>query len=120
MKLVTCMLALSVALLGCGSSQATQIRATAFNCATVDIGRTIPDIGMTVFQDVMAIIQAGASGWATQLETIGAKYGEDALACAAKAAYDALSAHPSGAQGAPDNAALRAQTYIEAKAFKFQ
>jgi hypothetical protein len=121
MKLVTC-IALAIALsLGCGGTQATQVKQVAYDCATVDIGRTIPEIGMTVFQDVMAVIQAGTDGWVDKLLDIGTKYGKDTLACAAKATYDALSAHPAGAQAsAPPPSAQRARSFIDAQGFAYK
>jgi len=124
MKFTACILSvvLSFATLSsCGSSQGTQVKDTAIACATVDIGQTIPEIGMTVFQDVMTIIQAGSAGWESALEQIGTKYGYDALACAVKAAADALAAHPAGAAGAPPSAAaLRAKSFIDNKSYKFR
>lgn len=76
---------------------------------------------MTIFQDVMAIIQAGADGWADKLQQIGITYGKDALACAAKATYDALTAHPVGVQAAaPSLSARRAQSFIDAQGFAYK
>ncbi len=122
MKLVTYMIALVAALsISCGGTQASQIKQTAYDCATVDIGKTIPEIGMTVFQDVMAIIQAGADGWTDKLLEIGTKYGKDTLACAAKATYDALTAHLAGTQAsAPSTSARRAQSFIDAQGFSYK
>lgn len=122
MKLVTCMIALVLALsVSCGGSQATQVKKVAYDCATVDIGRTVPEVGMSIFQDVMAVIQAGADGWVDKLLEIGTKYGKDSLACAAKATYDALSAHPIGAQAAaPSVQARRAQSFIETQGFAYR
>jgi hypothetical protein len=74
----------------CGGARAEEIKQAAYACATVDVGRTVPEVGMTILQDVMAIVEAGADGWRDALLAIGVKYGEDSLACAAKAAYDAL------------------------------
>lgn len=107
--------------ISCGETQATKIKQVAFACATVDIGQTIPEVGMTLFQDVMAIIQAGTDGWVDTLTTIGTKYGEDALACAAKAVYDALTAHPPGTMAsAPSAATIRAKTFIETRSYRYQ
>lgn len=122
MKTVTYMIVFALALLvSCGGTQATRVKQVAYDCATVDIGRTIPEIGMTVFQNVMAIIQAGADGWADKLLQIGTRYGKDALACAAKATYDALTAHPIGAQAAaPSDAARRARSFIVVQGFSYR
>lgn len=115
---VTLILALSIS---CGGTQSAQVKQVAYDCATVDIGRTIPEVGMTIFQDVMAIIQAGADGWADKLLDIGAHYGKDALACAAKATYDALTSHPVGAQAsAPSVSASRARSFIDAQGFSYK
>lgn len=121
MKLITC-IALAIALsLGCGGTQAAQVKQVAYDCATVDIGRTIPEIGMTIFQNVMAVIQAGTDGWIDKLLEIGTKYGKDTLACATKATYDALTAHPIGAQAAaPSVPARRAQSFIETQGFAYK
>lgn len=128
MKLVTYMIAFVTALsISCGGTQATQVKRVAYDCATVDIGKTIPEVGMTIFQDVMTIIQAGADGWTDKLLEIGTKYGKDALACAAKATYDALTARPSEAQASaraqasdPSASARRAQSFISAQGFSYK
>lgn len=122
MKLVTYMTALIVALsISCGGTQAAKVKPVAYDCATIDIGKTIPEIGMTVFQNVIAIIQAGADGWTDKLLEIGTRYGKDTLACAAKATYDALTAHPVGAQAsAPSASARRAQSFIDAQGFSYR
>lgn len=122
MKTVTCLLAFILAIsINCGSAQTTQVKQVAYACATVDTGHTIPEIGMTLFQDVMAVVEAGADGWSDKLVAIGAKYGEDALACAAKAVYDALTARQPGTQGPPPTAAaLRAKTFIDARSYRYQ
>lgn len=122
MKLVTCMITLVLALsISCGGTQATQVKQVAYDCATVNIGRTVPEVGMTIFQDVMAVIQAGADGWTDKLLEIGTKYGKDTLACAAKATYDALTAHPAGAQAAaPSVSARRAQSFIDTQGFAYK
>lgn len=123
MKLVTSIaIAIVVALsLGCGGTQAAQVKQVAYTCATVDIGRTIPEIGMTILEDVMAFIQAGADGWTNKLLDIGTRYGKDVLACAAKAAFDALSSRPAGIQAlAPTQAAQRARSFIDEQGFEYK
>jgi hypothetical protein len=125
MKLVTRMISLVIVLLvACGGTQSPQVEKVeqiAYECATVDIGRTVPEISMTVFQNVMAVIQAGADGWKAELVNIGTKYGKSSLACAAKAAYDALTAHPPGARAAaPTEAALRARAFIDDNGFAYR
>ncbi len=122
MKLVTYMITLVLALsISCGGTQVTQVKQAAYDCATVDIGKTIPEIGMTVFQDVMAIVQAGADGWTDKLLEIGTKYGKDTLACAAKATYDALTAHLVGTQAStPSASAGRAQSFINTQGFAYR
>lgn len=119
--MITFVLALSVS---CGGAQVTQVKQVAYDCTTVDIGRTIPEVGMTIFQDVMAIIQAGANGWSDKLIEIGTKYGKDALACAAKATYDALTAQPMSAQAtataAPSAPVRRAQSFIDNQGFSYK
>jgi hypothetical protein len=92
---------------------------TVASCAMVDIGKTIPEIGMTIFQDVSVIIQAGKKGWVAALENIGVKYGYDALTCALQAVYDKLTAHPAGAMAAaPSEAAKRAQSFMASHRLK--
>ncbi len=122
MKLITCMIALVLFLsINCGGTQAAQVKQVAYDCATVDIGKTIPEIGMTIFQDVMAIIQAGASGWIDKLLEIGTKYGKDSLACAAKATYDALSASSARSLATVSPAPVqRAQSFIETQGFTYK
>lgn len=120
MKLITCMITLALSV-NCGGSQATQIKQVAYDCGTVDVGKTVPEIGMTVFQDVMAIIQAGTDGWVNKLLDIGTVYGKDTLACATKAVYDALTAHPVGVQAAaPSESARRAQSFITTRGFTYR
>jgi hypothetical protein len=126
MKLVTCMITIVLAAsISCGGTQAPQVKQDAYHCATIDIGRTIPEIGMTIFQNVMAIIQAGADDWTDKLLEIGTKYGKDTLACAAKATYDALTARPAQVQARaqasdPSASARRAQSFISAQGFSYK
>lgn len=122
MKLVTCMITLVLAFsISCGGTQAAQVKQVAYDCATVDIGKTVPEIGMTIFQDVMAIIQAGADGWVDKLLGIGTKYGKDTLACAAKAAYDALTTSSAHALTSPAPAPVqRAKSFIETQGFTYR
>lgn len=98
---------------GSGSGSGSSLGATVASCATVDIGKTLPDIGMTIFQDVSAIVQAGASGWESALENIGVKYGYDALTCALQAVYNKLTAHPAGTMAPPESdQAKRAKSFM--------
>ena len=109
------------AAISCGGTQTAQVKQVAYDCTTVDIGRTVPEVGMTIFQNVMAIIQAGADGWADKLLEIGTRYGKNTLACAAKATYDALTARPIGAAAAaPPLSAQRAQSFIETQGFSYK
>lgn len=122
MKPVSCMLTFIVTLiLGCTAAQKTQAKQVAYVCATVDIGRTVPEVGMTIFQDVMAIIQAGADKWEDKLAEIGVRYGDDSLACAAKAVYDALT--PQGQSlvaSTPSAGASRAKSFIETRSYQYR
>jgi len=96
-----------------GSGSGSSVGDLVVSCATVDIGKTVPEIGMTVFQDVSTIVQAGSSGWETALENIGVKYGYDALTCALQAVYTKLTAHPAGSMAPPESAsAKRARTFM--------
>jgi hypothetical protein len=98
---------------GTGSGSGTTVGDVVTSCATVDIGKTVPEIGMTIFQDVSTIVQAGSSGWEAALENIGVKYGYDALTCALQAAYNKLTAHPAGTMAPPTpDSAKRAQTFM--------
>jgi hypothetical protein len=107
--------------IGCGGTQSEQARHVAYRCATVDIGRTLPEIGMSILQRVMAIIEAGADGWKDKLIEIGIHDGEDVLACATKAVYDALTAHPPGVQPTtPTPGALRAKAFMAEKAYEYR
>ena len=113
----------AASLASCGGAQTKKIEQVAYACATVDVGRTVPEVGMTIFQDVMVIVSAGADGWRDALAAIGVKYGEDSVACAAKAVYDALTAQQSSASArtsAPTPAALRALTYINERSYRYQ
>jgi hypothetical protein len=117
MKIVLVLIALLFATApSCGSPQTGSggsVGDVVAKCATVDIGRTIPDIGMTIFQDVSTIVQAGSSGWEDALVNIGVKYGYDALTCALQAVYDKLTAHPAGTMAPPpSDAAKRAKSFM--------
>jgi len=122
MKLVSYMLTIVIALtLGCSAAQKTQAKQVTYACATVDIGRTVPEVGMTIFQDVMAVIQAGADKWEGKLAEIGIRYGEDSLACAAKAVYDALTPQGQGlVASAPSAGAARAKSFIETRSYQYR
>jgi hypothetical protein len=105
---------------GSGSGSGSSIGQIAASCATVDIGQTIPDIGMTIFQDVSTIVQAGNAGWEAALEDIGVKYGADVLKCALKAAWDKLTAHPAGTMAPPPSpAATRAKTFMVSHHYEY-
>lgn len=98
---------------GSGSGSGSSIGDTVVSCATVDIGKTLPEVGMTIFQDVSSIIQAGKNGWEDALVSIGVKYGYDALTCALQAVYSKLTAHPAGTMAPPpSDAAKRAQSFM--------
>ena len=98
---------------GSGTGSGSSFGGTVASCATVDIGKTLPEVGMTLFQDVSTIVQAGSSGWESALENLGLKYGYDAIACALKATYDKLTAHPAGTMAPPPSpAAKRAQSFM--------
>lgn len=122
MKLVTYMITVVLALsVNCGGTQTAQIKQIAYDCATVDTGKTIPEIGMTIFQDVMAIIQAGDANWVDKLLEIGTKYGKDVLACAAKATYDALTSTSARTQAmARSDSAQRIQSFIDTQGFSYK
>jgi hypothetical protein len=64
------------------------------DCATVDVGRTIPERATTILGWVLQVLQAGADGYEAELGKIGLSYGEDVLACAAKAARDMFVGRP--------------------------
>jgi hypothetical protein len=98
----------------CGGTQAAgSIGDTVTACATVDIGKTEPEIGMTIYQDASAIIQAGEDGWVAALESIGIKYGYDVLTCALQAVFDKQTSHPANMVAAvPSEAAKRAQSFM--------
>lgn len=121
MKFATCMITLVLALsINCGGTQATQVKQVVYDCATVDIGRTVPEVGITIFQAVMAVIQAGAEGWMDKLLEIGTKYGKDSLACAAKAAYNTLTNPTETLATASPAPARRAQSFIETQGFTYK
>jgi hypothetical protein len=118
MKIIlTLVVLLLVAAPSCGGAQTgsgSSVGDVVAKCATVDIGRTIPEIGMTIFQDVSTIVQAGSSGWEDALLNIGVKYGYDALTCALQAVYDKLTAHPAGTMAPPpSDAAKRAKSFMQ-------
>ena len=93
---------------------------TLLSCAEVDIGKTLPEIGMSIFEDVVAIIAAGKDGWKDKLTLIGTNYGVDALACAVKAAHDALNAHPPGASPTATPAVKRADELIAERGWRYR
>lgn len=98
---------------GSGSGSGSSLGSTVVSCATVDIGKTLPEVGVTLFTDVSNIVQAGASGWEAALENLGVKYGYDALTCALQAVYTKLTAHPAGTMAPPPSeAAKRAQSFM--------
>lgn len=99
--------------LGNGSGSGSSVGDKVVSCATVDIGKTLPEVGMTIFQDVSVIVQAGKDGWQNALENIGVKYGYDALTCALQAVYSKLTAHPAGSMAPPESdSAKRAKSFM--------
>lgn len=91
------------------------------DCTTVDLGKNVVEIGLTVFQDVKVIIEAGRDGWQNALTDIALKYGNDTLACALKATYTALTAHPANVRPLPPSAeALRAQHAMSDRGYTFK
>lgn len=89
-------------------------------CTEVDIGKTLPEIGTTIFEYVVSIIAAGKDGWKNKLTLIGVNYGVDVLACAVKAAHDALNAHPPGVAATATPAARRADEFIAERGWAYR
>lgn len=68
--------------------------------------------------DVTLILDAGEASWKDALAAVGAKAGEDALACAVKVVEDALTPHGVAPLTTPP-AADRAHGYIAERGWKF-
>jgi hypothetical protein len=84
------------------------------DCATVDVGRTVPEMATTVLGWVLQVLQAGVDGYESELGRIGLSYGEDVLACAAKAARDTFAEHSIAATSAPTSAVTPALSRTDA------
>jgi len=92
------------------------------DCTHVDLSQPVA-VGVTLVQDIVSIVEAGADGWEQALAQLALTYGNDALACGLKAAFDYTTAHPPHVQAPPlSAAALRAKqaipTYLGARSFK--
>lgn len=89
-------------------------------CAKADIGRTIPEVGLTILAVVTQILMAGEGNYVAKLDEIGDRYGNDAEACAVKAVNTALSSGSSTPSHTMSPALGRSAAVIKTKGWKFK
>lgn len=100
----------------------TTIGNTFIDCEKADIGRTIPEVGLTILAVVTQILMAGEGNYEAKLDEIGAKYGNDTEACAVLAINTVLTGGNTGSAShtALSPAAARALSMIKSKGWKFE
>lgn len=99
---------------------ATTAKDTFIECAKADIGRTLPEIGLTILAHVTQILMAGEGNYLAKLDEIGTEYGNDTEACAVKAVNTVLSGGTSGPIHTMSPALARSATVISSKGWKFK
>lgn len=104
----------------CSGTKLNTVEQGFIDCAKVDVGTTIPELGITLVDDVSQIVQAGKDGWETALANLLLKYGNDALACALKVSYDTITAHPPNVAAPNPPSAQRAASFISQHNWKYQ
>lgn len=90
------------------------------DCAKADIGRTIPEFGLTILAVATQILMAGEGNYVEKLDDIGKKYGNDAEACAVKAVSTALSSGSSSPSHSMSPALGRSSAMMSSKGWKFK
>lgn len=94
---------------------------TFWDCEKADIGKTVPEVGLTVLAVVTQIIAAGADNYKSKLDEIGSKYGQDTEACAVQAVLTVFTAaQGSGASTSMSPAAARASSMIAEKHWQYK
>lgn len=100
---------------------AVKAKDTFVECVKADIGRTIPEVGLTILAAITQILMAGPDNYVTKLDEIGNKYGEDAEACAVKTVNTVLTAGDgTNLTHAMSPAATRAAAVLSSKGWKFK
>lgn len=115
-----------IALFGCSSCTATQIKedvhhgvTVGIDCAKTDLGQIVKDNGLSILGDVVQIVLKGGEGWQAELDHLGALFGDAAEACAVKAVLAMFDSQPSTAFGAGPTPASRARGFLTEKAWVF-
>lgn len=89
------------------------------DCALVDVGQTVDEIGTTLVGDVVII--SASDDPASAFTNLLLKYGNDALACAMRAASDVLTAHPPHVSAPPDSPQVKTlKKYMADKQWRFK
>jgi hypothetical protein len=114
MRTVISLLLLAVLAVPSCSSVKSPTPQQLIDCAKVDLGKTLPDIGITAVADVLQIL--GSNDWETALGNIAVKYGEDTLACALQVVKSQATV---GSGSAASPARDRAKGYIAKQGWKF-
>ena len=73
---------------GCSwfTSETKAAETAAVDCAKQDLGQTVEAVGMSLLLTVSSIIFNGGANWQSDLTALAAKYGADAVTCAASIA----------------------------------
>lgn len=88
-----CVLTAFLAFTSCKeNSESTFPKQALIDCGTVDVGKTIPEIGMTLVSDIVII--AASADPVKAFTNLVLTYGTNAVACAMRVAADTLTAHP--------------------------
>ncbi len=108
-----------VSLSSCGSFHPSPVEGQFIDCAKVDLGKTLPEIGMTIVAYVIQI--ATSADPATEFARIVLHYGNDVAACAFKVAGDVLSSHPPNVAAPPPSPqAQRVQAFIAKQGWHYR
>lgn len=67
-------------------SKEPAVKEAAIDCAKQDLGKTVTEAAQSIVLTVVAIIAKGGADWKSDLESLGAKYGVEAVLCAAQVA----------------------------------
>lgn len=101
-------------------SEGKTAETAAVACAQQDLGQTVTEAGASLLMTVSSILFNGGTNWMADLTALAAKYGEDAVTCAAHIA-EALFQMPSTGSGSgssgpstadSDTAAGRAHQWV--------
>lgn len=123
-------LATAVALVtpGCSwfKTEAKVAKNAAIDCVKQDLGTTVTigDVTVSVLLAVVSIVADGGTNWRADLDKLGAKYGPELVACAAKTAvafFNGLDGAGSGALSTGmgiESPKSRASSYVAGYTFK--